>query len=103
MTKILTEEQRAILLELVPGILGAREYTRQCEQDGDIAQPTSAEGRDFHKRVILEFHEFLAGQSEEQVDRALLDWWNRVADDVLMRFVGSPHLSRLLALPRRLQ
>jgi hypothetical protein len=103
MKNTLTEEQRAILLELVPGILAAREYTRQCEQDGDIAQPTSAEGRDFHQRAIREFHDFLARQSEEQVDRGLLDWWNRVADDVLMRFVDSPHLGRLLALPRRLQ
>jgi hypothetical protein len=101
MTDTLTEEQRDTLLELVPSVLAAIEHTKVCQRDK--LTPTPAAVREFHHSFVRDFHDGLAEFTEEQVDRALLDWWGRVADDVLVRFARSPHLGKLLALPRSLQ
>jgi hypothetical protein len=98
----LTKGQRATLLELVPAVLAGIEYQKQCQRDG--VTPTAAEARQFHQDVVHEFLEWPAQfPADGGTDRALLDWWDRVAEDVLARFARSPNLGKLLALPRRLQ
>ena len=101
MTNTLTEELRDTLRELVPSVLAAIEYTKVWHRDK--LTPTPGEARESHDRFVRDFDYGLAEFTDEQVDRALLDWWGRVGDDVLVRFARSPHLGKLLALPRSLQ
>jgi hypothetical protein len=100
MTNTLTEELRDTLLELVPSVLAAIEYTNVWQRDKLTTTP--AEAREFHHRFVRDFDYGLPEFTEEQVDRALLDWCGRVGDDVLVRLARSPHLGKLLALPRSL-
>jgi hypothetical protein len=59
-----------------------------CQRDK--LTPTPAEAREFHHSFVRDFHYGLAEFTEEQADRALLDWWDWFGDDVLIRCARTP-------------